>query len=186
MESFFPIFFVAILIVLPTLTVPDVFLSVKVVFFLDTETTHFADFLSAVTVIVATPTFLPVTIPFETDAIFVLEDFHATLLIVAFFGLYVGCNATVSPTFTLASFKVTDLTFVAFFTTFTVTVALAFLLLFAVTVIVALPAFFFAVITPLLLTVAIPVLLDFHVNFLLVAFFGSTLAPTVIFLPNCR
>ena len=186
MESPFPIFFFAILIVLPTLTVPDVFFRVNVVFFLDTETTHLADFLSAVTVMVATPAFLPVTIPFETVAIFLLEDFHETLLTVAFFGLYVGCSATVSPTFTLASFKLTDLTFVAFFTTFTVTFAVAFLLLFAVTVIVALPAFFFAVITPLLLTVAMLVLLDFHVNFLLVAFFGVILAPTVIFLPNCR
>lgn len=133
-----------------------------------------------VTLIVAVPAFFAVTTPFEdTVATAVFEDVHFTVLF-AFLPLEltVAFKVSLLPSSNEAV-VLFNLTFVTLPET-TVTFTFAFFLefFFDVTVIVALPAFF-AVITPLLLTVATFLLDVLYVTFLFAALLGLTV--TVVF-----
>ncbi len=140
---------------------------------------------AALAVIVAVPSFTPLTTPLEvTEAIFLLEEDHAILLLTFFFGVTLAVSFFVAPTARVA-FLVLMVTFLtaAFFTT---TLIVAFFLLFFldVTVIFVLPAFT-PFTSPLLFTVAIFLFDDLYVTFLLAFLFGVTftVAVSLIFFP---
>ena len=132
----------------------------------------------AVAVIVAVPTATAVTLPFEsTVATDVLEDFHVTALLLALLGLTVTVKVSLPPTFMLVPVLFNEIP-VTGWDTVTLQVALFPLPSLAVAVIVAVPGPT-AVTLPFESTVATDVLEDFHVNVLLVALSGLTVAVKV-------
>ena len=135
---------------------------------------------SVVTVIFASPSLTAVTLPLpSTVAIFVLSDFHVTFLLVAFSGATVATNVTVPPTVSVCAVlsSLTPVTATLPFVTVTLQVAVL-LPSSVVTVIFASPSLT-PFTLPLASTVAISVLSDFHVTFLLVAPSGETVATNV-------
>lgn len=144
-----------------------------------TVTLHVAVLLpsAVLTVIVADPTFFPVTTPPEdTVAIVVLLEDHVIDLFVASEGFTLADNDDEPPTTKLKEdlFKLTLVTGTFFFSTVTEHVAVL-LPSTVFTVIVAVPTFL-AVTSPSEDTVTTEVLLDDHVTLLLVALDGLTLA----------
>ena len=138
-----------------------------------------------VTVIVAEPAVLAVTVPDEeTVATEVLLDDHVTVLFVALVGNTVAVRVCVSPTVIDNDdlFKLTLVTAIVAVVTVTLQVAVL-LPSFVLTVIVALPAAF-AETTPEDETVATDVLLEDQVTVLFVAFEGDTVAVRVCVSPT--